>query len=309
MRLIEKLFGRILFDEMAGDIGGAAGGGGEEADTGAADTADDDAGVTPPPADWPTDWRSKISADEKHTKTLSRFASPKAIYDSYMALRQKLDSGEVKAQTPFPTKGTDEEKAAWRTANGIPEAPEAYANAFKNYKPTEADKALMDDFLKHAHSLNMKPEHAEGVLGWYSSVQSRMAENQQAHDGDQLQKAEDALRSEWGGEYRRNLNMIRGLLDSMPQDVQPLFVGARLADGRALMNTPEIARWLLETALTVNPVGTFVPGAGANIASAIEDEISDIEKVMKTDRKRYNNDSKMQSRLLELYGARERVKK
>jgi len=74
------------------------------------------------------------------------------------------------------------------------------------------------------------------------------------------------------------------------------------------VNHPDMARWLAMNARTINPVATVVPGAGANIAGAIDDEITSIEKMMRTDRQAYNKDEKMQARLRELYGARERAK-
>jgi hypothetical protein len=69
-----------------------------------------------------------------------------------------------------------------------------------------------------------------------------------------------------------------------------------------------MARWLVHNAKTINPMASVVPGAGANLASAIEDEITSIEKVMRENRKAYNGDEKMQQRLRDLYSARERAK-
>ena len=313
MTLYEKLFGRIYLEASDGagsDLGGGGGGdvgddSGGEGDTGDGEGAGD-GGVQ---AAWPTDWREKISTDEKHSKTLTRFASPKALFDSYTALRQKLDSGELKAKVAFPDKGSDEDKAAWRKANGLPESADDYAKTFKSYKLDESNEAVAKHFMATAHQMNMDPSQVEGVLGWYESVQQGMNQAREEADAELLQSSEDQLRSEWGGEYRRNINLIKGLLDGIPAEVQPLFVGARLSDGRALINTPEIAQWLLQTALTVNPVGTVVPGAGANVMSAIEDEIGEIENLMRTDRKAYNSDEKKQARLRELYAAKERAKK
>lgn len=283
------------------------------ADTPPADTPPvTDVSVDPPadkPGDWPTDWRAKLSPDGKHSKTLDRFASPNAILDSYLALRQKVDSGELKSVTPYPDKGKPEEQAAWRKAHSIPESHDGYSLKFADGLVIgEADKPFVDDFLKAAHAANSTPDQVNGLLHWYYGNQEKAVQAQAEKDTDYLKGTEDTLRAEWGGEYRSNINMIQGLVDTMPADVKDAFANARLGDGTALLSNPQMARWLVHTARTVNPTATVVPGAGANIAGAIDDEISQIEKVMKTDRKTYNKDEKMQTRLRDLYAARERNK-
>lgn len=274
--------------------------------------AADPAPATPPAADpagdWPADWRAKLSPDGKHAKTLDRFASPNAVLDSYLALRQKVDSGELKSTSPFPEKGTPEEQVAWRKSHGVPERAEDYALKFGDGLVIgDDDKPFVEGFLQAAHGSNATPEQVNGILHWYYGTQEKALAAQEEKDATYLSQSEDALRAEWGPEYRTNVNMLRGLVDTMPESIKDLFVNARLGDGTALMNHPDMARWMVHTARTVNPVATVVPGAGANISGAIDDEITSIEKTMRTDRKAYNSDLKMQARLRELYDARQRA--
>ena len=274
-----------------------------------ADPAPAPAAKTEPQSDWAPDWRSKISADGKHLKTLERFDSPKSMFDSYMALRQKLDSGELKPVSEFPAGGKPEQQAEWRKAHGIPDAPEGYELAFDDGLVIgEHDKPIVDGFLAAAHSANASPQQVNQIMHWYYEEQERVLTAQEEADANFLRESEDTLRAEWGGDFRTNINMIKGLVDTMPADVRDLFLNARLGDGKALVNHPDMARWLAMNARTINPVATVVPGAGANIAGAIDDEITSIEKMMRTDRQAYNKDEKMQARLRELYGARERAK-
>lgn len=259
--------------------------------------------------DWSADWRTKLSPDGKHAKTLERFGSPKAVFESYLALRQKVDSGELKAVADFPADGTEEQQTEWRKSHGIPEKAEGYSLAFDDGLVIgENDKEIVDGFLEAAHKANASPSQVNGILHWYYEEQERIITAQEEKDASYLQESEDMLRAEWGQDYRVNINAIKGLVDTMPEDVRELFVNARLGDGTVLLNHPEMARWLTHTARTVNPVATVVPGAGANVASAIEDEISSIEKVMRENRPEYNRNEKMQQRLRDLYGARERAK-
>lgn len=287
-------------------------------DTPPADPATPPADPAAPPAtppsdpqgEWAPDWRAKISSDTKHLKTLERFASPKAMFESYVALRQKVDSGELRSNTPFPTEGTDEEKTAWRTSHGIPAASDAYEIKLGDgLVMGDADKPFVDDFLKTAHATNMEPEKVNAVLNWYYNRQEAILDEQEERDTAFKQQTEDQLRTEWGGEFRPNINMVKGLVSTMPAALQPLFAGARLANGDALLNHPDMARWLVHISRELNPSATLVPGGGGNIASAVEDEIAAIEKVMRTDRAAYNRDENMQQRLLKLYEAREKHQK
>ena len=299
-----------FYEETVDGDGGSNGDGGSVGDPGgtpggAPDGQSPGAGSTP--ADWPSDWRMKFSPDGKHTKTLDRFASPNAVFDSYMALRQKLDSGELKTVSPFPDKGTPEDQSAWRKAHGIPEKAEDYSLAFGDGLVVgDADKPFVDEFLKAAHASNMDTDQVKGVLGWYYGQQERAMAAQEQKDAEYLQASEDTLRAEWGGEFRTNINMLKGLVESMPESIRDIFMNARLGDGNALLNHPDMARWLVHTARTINPVHTVVPGAGANIASAIQDEIESIEKLMKDGSPEYWNNDKTQARLRDLYDARER---
>jgi hypothetical protein len=287
--------------DTSGGTGGGSGGSGSGGGSGSA---------APVPASWPDNWRSLVTTDPKQQKTLERFASPKAVYDSYTALRQRMDSGELKMSTPFPDKGTPEEQTAWRKSNAIPDKPGDYNLKFDDgLVMSDVDKPVVDKFLQTAHSLNLPESQVKGMLRWYHETQEQTLNQREELDNAFLHESEDALRSEWGGEYRRNINLIKGLVETMPANVRGEFVGARLQNGNALINHPDIARWLASISRTVNPVSTVVPGAGANVASAIEDEIKTIEGTMKTDRKKYNSDEKMQSRLRDLYNARERASK
>lgn len=298
-----------------GSAGAGAGGAGDgehsSAGSGGGSGAGDGAGGNPDGGvgTWPTDWRNKLSGDEKHAKTLERFDSPSALFNSYLALRQKVDSGELRSAAPYPDKGTAEEQVAWRKAHGIPESAADYSKSFSDGLVIgENDKEAIDGFLKVAHETNATPQQVDKMLHWYYDQQERNMAIREEMDAKYLQESEDTLRAEWGGDFRTNINLMKGMIETLPESVRDLFLNARLGDGSALVNHPDMARWMVNTARTLNPVHTVVPGAGANAAGAIDDEISQIEKVMREDRSRYNGDEKMQARLRQLYEARERAK-
>jgi hypothetical protein len=109
----------------AGAGAGAAGAGGAGAAAGAAAAgAGAAAGGDAKAFTWGDGWREHLAAgDDKARARLERFQTPTDIFKSYRALEQRVSSGELKANLPFPDKGTDEEKAAWRKDAGIPTSP------------------------------------------------------------------------------------------------------------------------------------------------------------------------------------------
>jgi hypothetical protein len=265
-------------------------------------------------SNWPDNWRELYAGqDEKKLSRLSRYASPQAAIDAMIAAQNKISSGEYKSVNPFPEKGTPEEQNQWRQANGIPEAPDKYD--FKlpaGVALGEYDKPIIEDFAKYAHSKNLPNEAVAATINWYMDFQERNAE--QKHEARQnfRMESEDKLRAEWGQDYRRNLNVINALLDQAPQGIKDKFLGGSMADGTPIGNDPDMLRYLASLALQINPHTTLVPGAGANVASAIEDEIGKLETLMQNRGSEYwkgPTAEKNQQRYRELVGARDKMKK
>lgn len=217
------------------------------------------------PADWPADWRSKLAGEDKATlKQLERLGSPVDMFKSYRALQQKLSTGELKtAATPFPEKGTDEEKAAWRKESGLPDKPEDYKiEAPNGFVFGEADKPMLESFQKHAHGLNWSPSQLNQAVAWYAAEQEQIAARRHEQDAAFRQSSEDTLRSEFGNEYRANLNAVQNFLASAPTGLADRLLGARDPDGKLLGDNPDLVRWLARASREINPVSTLSPAAG-----------------------------------------------
>ncbi len=266
---------------------------------------------TPPPQDgkgyWPEDWRTRMAGeDEKVLKQLGRYANPEEVWKKARSLEQRLSSGELRSILPKDAK--PEEVKRWREENGIPEAPEKYDTDIG--KELVKDSPYVNEFLKAAHASNQTPEQVKATLKSFYAVKDEMDAQRVEEDKTLATKAEDALRGDWGAEYRRNINLIHGLLDgSGSQDLKDSFLHGRLADGTPIGSSPEALKLLLNLALVNNPAGTVVSSSSGNVMGTLEDEISKIEKTMASDRRAYNKDEKMQTRYRELLVAREQLKK
>lgn len=267
----------------------------------------------PPPADdagskgsWRDDWRETMAkGDAKVLGRLQRYASPEALSDALIAAQNRISSGDLK---PVLKKdATPEQVAEWRSANGVPETPDKY-DLGKDIKLTDQGKAFMERYLPIAHAANMTPEQVKANLGFIAEMNKGEAQQRATRDVELEESGEEALRAEWGGEYKRNITFIHNLLDgAATPEFKNKLLGGRLADGTPIGSDPAALRFLMGLALVQNPTGTLVPGFNNNPAQGVEEEIAKIETLMKTDRAAYNKDEKAQARLRELYGAREKL--
>jgi hypothetical protein len=258
------------------------------------------------PANWPDDWRDRLAGeDAKFRKRLDRFADPGALAKSYTQLETKLSSGQMKPAAPGKD-ATAEDVAAWRKDAGIPETPEGYLEHLdKGLVIGEDDKAAIGEFLKDMHAANADPAAVKQAVGWYyKNFESIQAEQAQKDDAVR-QESEEALRAEWGADYRRNVNIINAHLGTAPEGVKDAFLNARDANGVPLASNPKLLSWMLGQALAENPAATVVPGGSGVAGASIDGRIAEIEKVVGT--KAYWKDPKMQDEYRQLLEARERL--
>ena len=265
---------------------------------------------TPPAGDWPDDWREKYAkGDEKKLKQLQRYGSFEAAMDALFAAQQKIRSGEMKSA--LPENPSEEELKAWRADNGIPESPDKYDLSLPSGMVIgEDDKPVVDDFLKAAHEANMHPSQVSKALDWYFGKQEAAQRAQDEFDATKKREAEDALRAEFGGEYRRNLQIANDLLAGAPEGVKDQLLGGRMADGTPIGNSPAVIQWLVGLSRELNPIGTVVPGSGTNAMQAVENEIADIRKLMADHNSEYWKGPKakqLQNRYHELIAAKQKV--
>jgi len=118
-------------------------------------------------------------------------------------------------------------------------------------------------------------------------------------------ETEDVLRSEWGSDYRANINLVGALLDTaFGEDNRNVLMNARDEEGRAIMNIPGVLAGLADISRKMNPVAAIAPKTGLSAQETLEDEIKGIEDFMRKDRKAYNKDERKQARLRDLYQIR-----
>jgi hypothetical protein len=221
--------------------------------------------VTETEGEWRTAWAGDDEAKSEH---IGRFASVNAALDGGYSAKLKIADGSYKKADVFPGEGTDDEKSAWRTENGIPESAEKYEFGEDN-----------ESLAQIAFENNMSPASAKVALDWHESQAEAQRNTLDDADTADIEATEDALRSEWGAEYRTNMNKVQGLLDTAPEGFREQLMDARLKDGTMLGNDPNALKFLAGLALIQNPTTTLVP-AGGDLNSAIGDEMKELESMM-----------------------------
>lgn len=229
---------------------------------------------------WNDGWRERMAnGDEKELKRLQRFSSPDDVYKMARSLETRMSSGELKSA--LKKDATAEEAKAWRAENGIPETAEGYELVFSDgTKVPEEDHAVIKTFLEIAHKLNYTKEQVKAGIDWQYENSQRQTELQQAADEKLKMETVDALRLEWGNDYRANTNLIQTNLERGGSGLAEMVLRGRSADGRPLGSVPEVLKWIVAMEREINPAGTVVPNAGTNQVNAIADEIANLEKMM-----------------------------
>lgn len=272
---------------------GAAGAGDGKGTTGASGAEGSTAGDGKGASDaskgyWPADWREKYSStDAKKLERLQRYASPEAAMDALFAAQNKISSGELK-----PVLGKDakpEDVTSYRKAHGIPESHDKY-DLGADLKIEEREAPLIGEFLKAAHATNQTPDQVKASIKTWKAIETKALEYRAEADADLAKSCEDALRAEWGAEYRRTNTVIQNMLDlSGSQELKEKLLHGRLSDGTPIGSSPEAMKFFAALALIHNPTSTVVPGFEANPVAGIDNRIAEIEKMMRTDRKAYND--------------------
>lgn len=257
--------------------------------------------------EWPEDWREKLAKDDaKALNRLKRFASPENLVRTLMEQDRKISSGEYKKG--LGDNPSEEEIAAYRKANGIPEeaTAEGYGVDFpENFEASDADKAELGEFLKAMHDQNASPAVVKSA--WDTYLGMREKAEQDAYDVAQ-QRTQDykvELKTEYGKDYDRNTRIGDNFLASQLGENASDLTGLTLADGTKLGDNPNFVRFIVNAGLNAAD-DEAVATAELDGGQSIEDAYKTAMDLKFTDPKKYHSDEHQQ-KLMRLAAARSRA--
>lgn len=306
--------------------GAAAGADGKGADPAAAaaaaaggtGAAKDGAGTGAAANPWSADtWIGTFAGtDEKKKAWATRRGGIEAALNSAYSADAKIEELTAKAKAgPLAADATPEQIATYRKDNGIPEKAEGYfENLPDGVKIDDADKAMLGDYAKTMHELNLTPAQASRLFATRQAQLDKMVEAQGVQDNTLKTQVEDQLRGEWGNDFRPNINSIHNLLSGFPEDAREALLNARSPDGKAIFNNKSLMQAFAQIARTVSPFGTVVGNDGGSLdAKGVEGRMAEIVKMMgapkgSAEYKGYYDNPKVQEEYRTLIAAQERMK-
>ena len=255
--------------------------------------------------DQAADWRRGVAVDDdKYYADLQRFNTAQDYGNSFREAQQTIRAGKL--STPLKDDATEDDIKAYRENNNIPlEAAGYMENLPEGVVIGEDDKEIFGDFMGVLHAKNVAPDVAHDVIGWYNTFAEKQQSDEVERDSVQSTEANDQLRTDWGPDYRANMNLVEGLLNgAFGKEAQEQLRSGRYTDGRAFMNDPDVLKGLADIARKVNPVMEMGGGDHHTAQESMNDEIATLEKFMREKRTEYNKDKGAQDRLRDLYQLR-----
>lgn len=234
----------------------------------------------PTPPAFPEDWRTQLAnGDEKRLKQLERITDVNKFAESYFNAQDKIRSGET--STGLPENPTDEQLAAYREANNIPEKASDYSLALdEGLVLGEDDQRIMDSVYEVAHAANVPGSVLSELTNAMMAGREEEAHAVQQQHGLDAQTATRQLKEAWGHDFEMNKGLVKSMLNGLPEAVRDEFASARLANGKAVFNSPEMMNFFADAARAMNPSATVVPAGTSNPLQAIETRLAELTNMM-----------------------------
>ena len=265
-------------------------------------TEDDDASLS--------DWREEFSGgDEKLKGVISRYRSPKDVAKALADAKKFIRDNRAGVHA-LSDDASEEEIAEFRKAMGVPETAKDYEISWAdNGEPSPEDAAILESFADAMHQNNATPKQLQAAVDWYND---QVRSQQQAARENQYEtqvETQTTLKSEWGGEYKANLNAIKQFtvaqLDGDEEAATDLFQ-TRLSDGSLLGDHLPFIKMLATPAVDYVGPNAIFSGDTARTTHTLEERKDELLQLRNTDPNRYKS-APVQSELAKIYDKLEKL--
>jgi len=229
------------------------------------------AGIEAPKAP-DSDWREGLPDELR--KTADRFTSKEDAIRAIENFRKR------ESQVRVPGKdATDDEKAAYHKAIGVPEDPAEYE--FPEVEDlTDEVKESRAAWGKRFHDLGLSKQVAKDLLTLVNEdAQSALAKQVEA-DKAFAQSQEDALKSEWKGDLEKNKTLANRAFAEMANRAGlslEALTKIETKDGRFLMDRAEIVKLFAGLGREMAE-GTLGPAVSESERETMQEQLGDLRK-------------------------------
>lgn len=247
------------------------------------------------PAGADADWRKVLAGEDAETlKALERFATPGDYHKSFTEAQKTIRSRQEGVIKLPGEKATDEEKAAFQKALGIPEAPDKYtitAKAPEGLELGEADKAFLTKVTAKLHATGgfaATPEVANMAHELYFEAMQEQAAVMAAAAVQKMNESKAALTKLYGQNLPlESKHAENALIAFGPRDPQKArtMLDRQFADGTKFGDDPEIFQLLVRASRATHEDPMLLATLGGGLPSdlgSVQQQIDDIMKLKGT---------------------------
>jgi hypothetical protein len=268
-----------------------------------------DAWHTKVPETWRNDLVGMLPAEAQSSgkNVFDRVPSLNVLANNYFEAQQQLRKGLPPDDVPYlPKNATPEQVAEYRRKVDVPETADKYEVALDaGLVLGDNDRAMFAPVFNILHAANVPTSVVSALVNEYMKLDQQAVSQVKLQDDRDAQEATLALKRSWGVDFERNKGLVEMFFVDMPKEAREAFMGARMADGKAVFNNPQVLQFFVGKQREVNPLATVVAAAGGDGAKQLHEEIAALEARMGS--AEWYKDEPAQARYRELVTAREQL--
>ena len=220
----------------------------------------------------PLDWRDTV-ADPELQKIAQRFNSPTDLVKAVSDFRKRESTPRLPGKD-----ATDEERAAFNKAFGVPESADDYAFTVpEGRQVTEADRAFQDAFKGVFFGAGLSGVQATALNTAWNEFQGAAEQEVLKADKAFTEAAEATLKQEWGDDFDRNSALgKRAAAEIFDSDLE-VASKIEMKDGRFLLDHPVMVKAFASVGREMAE-GRLGPTIGADERATLSQQIEDVGK-------------------------------
>jgi hypothetical protein len=218
----------------------------------------------------PQSFVSSLPEDLQGEASLQSFQDVGQLAKSYVHSQRMIGQDKI----AIPGKNATEED--WKQVYqklGVPESADKYD--VKYTVQEGASDQPVKDFLGHAHKMGLLPHQAQGILDYYTQLETTGREEINKQNALSLQNSQEQLRKDFGLAYDKEVSKANTMFNKFFQNE---LKDVTLADGSNILNHPGFVKSLakLSNSFTEDNISGGQDEGGAMTPDQAEKEINKI---------------------------------